>query len=260
MYAPVNPLEGPPPAEVPLSRSPLVRVIAQVRFPLIASVEKPEFMGAFQEAIRADYPVLRPERVLRLHPEALPATIWRFSGTDSDWKVTLAGDFLALETERYTSRSDFLSRLSRALFALEQHVNPRVMDRLGVRYIDRVIGADFLDISSLVRPEVSGVLSTPLAGFAQISLSEHLFRLPEEEGMVTARWGLLPANASVDPSAVEPIAEASWLLDLDAYHAGTRALDVEATVAQARALSERIYALFRWAVRDDFLRRHGGQL
>jgi hypothetical protein len=53
---PVNaadtPLTGPPPAEVPLTDPPLVRVIAQVRFPLIASVEKREFIAPFQEAFR----------------------------------------------------------------------------------------------------------------------------------------------------------------------------------------------------------------
>ncbi|MGD8207441.1 MAG: TIGR04255 family protein, partial [Thiohalocapsa sp.] len=62
MTANETPLTGPPPAEVPLSDAPLVRVIAQVRFPLVASVEKGDFIAPFQEAIRAEYPVLRPEQ------------------------------------------------------------------------------------------------------------------------------------------------------------------------------------------------------
>ena len=37
------------------------------------------------------------------------------------------------------------------------------------------------------------------------------------------------------------------------------ALDVDATVAQARSFAERIYSIFRWAVTDEFLRRYGGQ-
>lgn len=57
-----SPLSGPPPVEVPLNAPPIVRVIAQVRFPLIASIEKQEFIAQFQEAIRRDYPVLRQEQ------------------------------------------------------------------------------------------------------------------------------------------------------------------------------------------------------
>ena len=59
-----TPLEGPPPPEVPLADSPLVRVIAQVRFPLIASVEKRDFIAPFQEAIRKNCPEHAPWKPL----------------------------------------------------------------------------------------------------------------------------------------------------------------------------------------------------
>ena len=62
-----TPLKGPPPAEVPLENAPLVRVIAQVRYPLIASLENSSFIGPFQEAIRDDYPTLRPEESRKRH-------------------------------------------------------------------------------------------------------------------------------------------------------------------------------------------------
>ncbi len=265
MNTPHSPLSGPPPTEVPLATPPLVRVIAQVRFPVIASVEKREFIAPFQEAIRKDYPVLRPEqsRSVVFGPDgvrdARATTAWRFHAVGSDWRVTLAPDFLALETGRYTSRDDFLARFCSVLLALQEHVDPRVIDRLGVRYIDRVIGANLADLPALVRPEVSGVLSTPLADRVRHALSEHVFVLPGGTGLVTARWGLVPGRSTVDPAAVEPIEEPSWLLDVDAYQGDTRAFDVDATVAQARVFAERIYSIFRWAVTDEFLRRYGGQ-
>lgn len=52
-----NPLIDPPPPEVPLKSAPLIRVIAQVRFPPILSIEKQEFVASFQEAIRDKYPI-----------------------------------------------------------------------------------------------------------------------------------------------------------------------------------------------------------
>jgi len=260
-----TPLTGPPPAEVPLPDAPLVRVIAQVRFPLVASVEKRDFIAPFQEAIRAEYPVLRPEQsrsVVLGHQGVMDAranTVWRFHDASSTWRVTLAPDFLALETGRYTSRDDFLDRLKRVLEALVAHVDPKVIDRLGVRYIDRVASDNLVDLPQLVRPEVCGVLSTAMAPHASHSISEALFALPDNSGQVMTRWGLVPANGTVDPAAVDPIDEPSWLLDVDAFRAETRDLDVEAALQQAREFSERIYSVFRWAVTDEFLRRYGGQ-
>ncbi len=83
-----TPLTGPPPPGVSLTEPPLARVIAQVRFPLIVSVEQSDFIAPFQEAIRPSYPVLRPEqsRGVILGPrgvtDARANTIWRFHEAD----------------------------------------------------------------------------------------------------------------------------------------------------------------------------------
>ena len=263
-----TPLAGPPPPEVPLADPPLVRVIAQVRFPLVASLEKREFIASFQEAIRGVYPVLRPEESpgVVLGPQgvldARSNTSWRFTEASGAWRVTLAPDFLALDTTRYSSRDDFMRRWGVVLQALKEHVAPRVMDRLGIRYIDRVSGQNLTDLPKLVRPEVAGILGSPLAHHARHAISENVFVLPEDEGQVTVRWGLLPAQSTVDPGGLGPIDEPSWILDTDAfqsYPAESCELSVNSVVEQARGFAERIYSIFRWAVTDEFLRRYGGQ-
>ncbi|RKT45532.1 TIGR04255 family protein [Thiocapsa rosea] len=265
MTANETPLTGPPPAEVVLRDAPLVRVIAQVQFPLVASVEKRDFMAPFQEAVRAEYPVLRPEQNRSIvfgqqgMTDTRENTLWRFHDAGGAWRVTLAPDFLALETSLYTSRDDFLDRLKRVLDALVAYVNPKMIDRLGVRYIDRVTGDNLRDLTQLVRPEISGILSTSLASYAYHAISEAVFVLPDNAGQLTARWGLVPARGTVDPAAVDAIDEPSWLLDIDAFQAETRELDVDATVQLARGFAERIYSVFRWVVTDTFLRRYGGQ-
>lgn len=260
-----NPLTDPPPEEVPLSDAPLVRVIAQIRFPLITSIEKRDFIGPFQEAIRNEYPILRPEQTkgVVLGPkgvvEARSNTIWRFYDTTKDWRVSLAPDFLALETSTYSSRDDFLGRFERVLGSLAEHVNPQVVDRIGVRYIDRVTGDNLGDLSTLVRDEVAGVLGTALSEHAAHSISENIFEFPDGAGRLMARWGLIPAGGTVDPAAVEPLDEPSWLLDVDAFlDTDSRELDVDEVVAVARGFAERIYAFFRWVVKPEFLERYGG--
>lgn len=260
-----SPLVGPPPPEVPLNNPPLIRVIAQVRFPVIASVERREFVAPFQEAIRKQYPSLRPEqnRGVVLGPqgvmESRSDTIWRFHDSSDNWCVTLAPDFLALETSSYASRDDFLQRLRHVLCALETNVDPQLVDRLGLRYIDRITGTNLAELPQLVRPEVCGVLGTTLSEHALQAVSENVFVLPDETGQVRVRWGLIPAHGTVDPGAIEPIENASWLLDVDAFQSKTRPLDVNATTELARKFAERIYSIFRWTVTDEFLRRYGGQ-
>lgn len=259
----MDPLVAPPPAEVPLKNAPLVRVIAQLRFPEILSVEQRDFVAPFQEAIRALYPVLRQEQAqgILLGPggvaSANPHIAWRFGDTDSHWRVSLTPDFLALETTRYVSRSDFLGRLAAVATALIEHIEPAQVDRLGVRYIDRITGTDVDDIAKLVRPEVRGITGTVAAAHAMHALSESLFEV--EDARVLARWGFLPPDATVDPSAMEPAKEKSWLLDLDMFSAGPMPFVVDRVVDQARRYAERIYTVFRWAVTDEFLVRYGGK-
>lgn len=264
MRATVDPLVAPLPAEVPLTDAPLVRVIAQLRYPEILSVEQRDFVAPFQEAIRRKYPVLRQDQTqgILLGPSGLlsakPQIAWRFSDTEGHWRVSLTPEFLALETTKYVSRADFLSRLESLAEALGEHIDPAQIDRLGIRYIDRITGAAVDDIAALVRPEVRGITGTAASAHALHALSESLFELPEKT-RVLARWGSLPAGATVDPDAIEPSQEESWVLDLDMFSAAPMPFSVARVVAEAQRYSERIYTLFRWAVTDAFLLRYGGK-
>lgn len=264
MSVEVDPLVAPLPKEIPLADAPLVRVIAQLRFPEILSVEQREFVAPFQEAIRTTYPVLRQEQThgVVLAPggvtSAKPRVTWRFGDVGGHWRVSLAPDFLALETTKYVSRSDFFERLRIVARALAEHIEPALVDRLGVRYIDRITGAALDDIGKLVRPEVRGITGTIAAAHVAHALSESIFEV--EDARVLARWGFLPAGKTIDPAAIEPVKEKSWLLDLDMFSAGSMPFEVDRVIELAQGYSERIYTIFRWAVTDDFLVRYGGKL
>jgi uncharacterized protein (TIGR04255 family) len=263
MSAILNPLEAAPPEEVPLQTAPLVRVIAQLRFPEILSVEKRDFVAPFQEATRSTYAVLRQEQVqaILLGPEGIvqprPKIAWRFSDISGDWRVSLTSEFLALETTRYVSRSDFFDRLRFLADAVVEHIGPSQLDRLGVRYIDRITGAEVDAIANLVRPEVRGIVGTSIATQAVRTISESLFELPNAR--LLARWGCLPPGETVDPSAIEPAPEKSWILDLDMFSTAPMPFAVDQVVSEAQRYAERIYTVFRWAVTDEFLVRFGGK-
>ncbi len=259
-----NPLTASLPVEVPLPNAPLVRVIVQIRFPSILSIEKRDFVAPFQEDIRGSYPVLRAEQTRGIvlgpdGPAQLPPNVtWRFTSADEQWRVSLASDFVAIETTAYRSRTDLLSRLEEVVGALETRIVPRTVDRLGVRYIDRLTGESIGAIDRLVRPEMLGVAGTAAGALAQLSISEALFDFPDHPAQMRARWGLLPSGGTFDPAAIDPLDERSWILDLDVFSEGSRPFETCGILSQARFFAERSYSFFRWAVTDDFLRRYGG--
>jgi uncharacterized protein (TIGR04255 family) len=259
-----NPLIASPPEEVPLKAAPIVRVIAQVRFPPILSIKESSFVASFQEAIRDKFPILRPEQshgfILGTQgfEPAEPSIIWRFMDIDGNWRVSLTSDFVSLETTNYLSRSDFLERLEGILIAVNTHIKPQVIERLGLRYIDQIKGEDLTQLSNLVRPEISGVLATEFDGNVLQSINESLFKIPEENSQMLARWGRLPPNVTIDPSAIEPIAEPSWILDTDIFRQESQMFNVGLILQETRQFAERIYTFFRWAVTDEFLERFGG--
>jgi uncharacterized protein (TIGR04255 family) len=265
---PVTPF-GPSVPEVPLANAPLVSVIAQVRFPPVMKIEADGgFVATFQEAIRKEYPILRPERQLGVmiggpggvQPQDA-GTVWRFETKDPDaWQVTLAPTFVSLSARRYTSRSDLLTRLRVVLHALQAWLNPDVSDRIGVRYVDRISGDHLARLGKLVRPEILGVAGNEAAlGNIEVvhALSDSLFRL-DESTELRGRWGTLPAKATYDPG-IEPSHERSWVLDLDHYTSKPEDFDVATIYGKIADFCDRIYTFFRWVVTDDFLTEFGGE-
>lgn len=258
---------GPPVPEVPLPRSPLAFVVAQVRFERIASIGSEDFIAGFQEAIRDVYPIMRPEQQasVRFGPDGQITTaesghLWRFDERPEGWQVTLAPEFVALATSRYTRRRDFLDRLTTVLTAAQKELRVRFCERVGVRYVDRVTDGTLLArLAELVRPEVLGTAATPAGNGAELvhAFSDTTYQLPD--GLdIHGRWGVLPEMATFDP-AIMPVQARSWVLDLDAFTREPVPFEPAVIVARAEAGCERIYRFFRWAVNDAFLVAHGGQ-
>lgn len=259
-----DPLTDPAPPEVPLPHAPLVRVIAQVLFPEVLSITKPDFVASFQEALRPSYPALKQGQTQEIifgpsgAISSKAESVWRFTDRSQCWTISLASNFLAIETTSYTSRSDFLERFRVALVALQDHINPGIISRLGIRYIDRIEGDDMSNIRSLVRDEVSGIAGLPTGDSATIAVSESHFQLPE--GALICRWGQFAKNVTVDPSTIEAIDQPSWILDIDMSTTIPFELVVDEVVNRSQFFAERIYTFFRWAVSDAFLVRYGGSI
>ena len=249
---------------IPLDPDPLVRVVAQVRFAPVLSVRDQGFVAPFQEVIRHAYPLVEKEMqqeialgdrgVLQMSDSAL----WRFWDFERNWQITLSENFVSLACSDYSDRDDFLSRLAEALNAVGEHIRPGHINRVGVRYVDRLNGDEMLDrLTEFVRPELLGLASAELGegvavkGMMQAEFSIHEVRL-------LGRWGHVPPGASHDAS-IDASDEPSWILDLDAFTEKTVSFDPAACAADARRYADIVYGFFRWAISDQFLTAHGAE-
>ena len=257
------------PTEIPLPDNPLVEVIAQVRFPVVASLARQDFLGPFQERLRAEYPVLRQEREtgLLILPDGVATqqestSIWRMTNADGSWTVSIAPGFIALQTTSYERRSDFFARLQRVLKAFEEEVKPGLFDRLGVRYVNRFVGERWLkDLTKYVRKEALGLAQLEYAS-DQAAMTQYvaLAQFAMAKGSLLVRTAFLPPNATVDPS-VAPISDPSWLLDLDMSTTPgiPGKFDAESLCLLGEEHASHIYRFFRWAVTTELIELTGGR-
>jgi uncharacterized protein (TIGR04255 family) len=257
---------GGPVDDVPLRDAPLVRVLAQVRFPEIASVAQADFVGPFQQKLKHRYPILRKQQEIGflLTPGGAAPTpqsgfIWRFADMEADWQVSLAPTFLSVETKTYKGQAEFVERLSEALAALSEVGAPLIIDRFGLRYVNRLPSEDVGSLRRLLRREVLGVVSEhDFASPVELlhMITESRFEL-KNRGILHARWGFLPPRASIDPT-LEAVAEPTWILDFDMGSQGAKEFDVGGILAMAREFHDVIYRFFRWSVTDEFLKERVG--
>lgn len=252
-----DPLYGDFIDHVPLKSAPLVKVIAQVRFPDVTVNPDREFVSDFQKAIRKRYPRFVEEGTQNIvfGPAGIsmaPSIVYRFLDASNVWRVSLTPNFMSLETRKYESGNDFVDRYRELLGHLATTVAPSHVARIGIRYVDQVQVTNGLNVDDLLErhmSEVSGRLPSVRHMVSELEASS-------KEGMVLARWGHLPEQGTHDPEIMPPVENASWFLDVDSYAGYESELleyDTDKVAGITHELANRAYNFFRWCVNDHFL-------
>jgi uncharacterized protein (TIGR04255 family) len=259
-----NPFRGLVP-EVALPRAPLAKVLAQLRYPKPLDFSGPKSVEPIRKSLASHYPVGRETKAMQVvitntgvSQQPTGETNWIFEDIQAQWKVTLSEQFVAIETAAYTTRDDFTTRFSEIVHAVAETLHPPVYDRLGIRYINRLEGADVVDdLHRLVKPIALAGLAVPHDDVQiQHSLSDTIFI--DGNAHLQVRWGWLPAGATIDPTIEAPRVP-YWLLDIDSFTGKGGPFEVSVLDREVRDLAERAHRFFRWVVTDEFLKRFGGQ-
>ena len=168
-----GPFDDPEPGNVLLPDAPLVRVLAQVRFPQFSQFlsDEDQIARKFGALVSEGYPLFEEgmETVFMLTPTGVSpqqggTKLWRLRAADASWHVSFAQNFVALETSSYVRRSDFADRFQKVWEAFRSVARPPFIERAGIRYTNRVERLEVLNrLGDYLRPEVSGVIGVQMA-------------------------------------------------------------------------------------------------
>ena len=179
-----------------------------------------------------------------------------FTEPTGTWHVSVTETSVALESATYDTRDDFCQRARELLTAAASVALPPVVDRVGLRYVDRLQGEALARLGDYINPALRVLHGMVGAGLeVEHSVSDTLIRLADD-ARLRVRSGLLPPGGSFDP-AVPPVAEPSWVLDLDVFTVrGGFPFESERLDERLRRYAAHMYSFFRFATtaafREDF--------
>jgi uncharacterized protein (TIGR04255 family) len=261
-----------PVPEVHLRSAPLAKVLMQVMFSRTPHLTSDSADEQLAETL-GRYPVRRRQMVSAptvvvngmqvplpfASSTILPTSVLTYSEPTGAWQVSLTDTAVALETTNYDSRDDFCDRALEVFRAVAAIALPPVVDRVGLRYIDRLSGKALERVPDYVIPELRALKDCVVPNLVvQHSATDSILEISATERL-QVRSGLLPAGGGFDPS-LQPLPVASWLLDMDMYTAAAGfPFDPDKLADRLRNYAEIIYAFFRFATSDIFEKDHIGE-
>lgn len=259
-----NPFSGLAPKEISLTPAPLVKVISQIKFPTIASISNQGFIAPFQESLRHHYPkFVKDEGVeLNISPQGgnfSRKVIWRMLDKSQKWRVSLGENFLSLETDEYPGRTNFLGSLKDLIEKINSTVRLDLVERVGLRYINRIFFPDKNHLATLLQPGFVGIVNEDLQQHLMSSFCEARFTVSDHLN-VNGKWGLVPGNQTYDPTVLSTVEDESWILDIDGYRDQSIDFEIQEIISVMNQIADVDYRFFRFVVTDAFLRKYGGTL
>lgn len=159
----------PTPETETLKHPPLELVVCQVRHEPLAEVADPRQALALQALLGRGFSKLEPQAGAQINfnaisgaaPSVSQSSGWRLLTVDGAWAITLSADSFAIECSQYTRWSEFKELLVALVDAVNATFEPKLVQRIGVRYLDRI-----WRIGSTVPAEWAGYLHAGVLGMA----------------------------------------------------------------------------------------------
>mgnify|MGYP002401212672 CR=1 FL=1 len=247
--------------EAPLDRSPVVSVVWQLRFEDHPALVAPQTVLRFQEAL-GDFGPFKLDMLPKVQISVqasgvapgsapVPATGaggggWRLTAADGSWQVSAEPGSLAVEATRYRAwEKDFSPRLHTTLDVLSEVGAPFIESRLGLRYVNVLTGSavgrspilGLAELDGLITPWLLGPLNDQVVRDAvQASQGRVVFTF--EQVSIILNHGVIATDAN----------ELGYLIDIDAFREGGRALKLDEIVDFTSELHATALGVFQHSV------------
>jgi uncharacterized protein (TIGR04255 family) len=258
-----------------LPDSPLVAVLAQVRFSPVTAMES--YVPAIQDGLRRKgFPRFREELVEEVSwvtrtvgsesaVDTRKQKQWEFTDAKNTWSIRLTPDAVTLATSEYdTYEKPFEENLALALDIIHQQATLQLVTRIGLRYVDLIRPEGGLDFADYLDGRLLGLPAEELGLVDSFPFTQ--MRGPTDVGFMTLRCVFLNSGSVLPPDLIgltlqmkesaEPGTKVA-LLDLDHIRHEEEAFDRERVLASLALLHDRLDLAFRKSVTAEALERWG---
>ena len=237
--------------------NPLDKVICQLRFPPILTIDT-KAPAEFQERIRNDFPGFREKEDIVLpipkmakgdvsaevFKQMIPSGTknYEFFSEDKIWTVNLTRTFMALSTKKYKRWDDFQKRLEVLRNTLIDIYKTPSFSRVGLRYID-IIKRSEMNLTNVPWSELlqSYALGLINVGFVYGNIrnfnTKCEIQLDDKISMARIAMGL-----------IDELNEECFIIDTDFYT--TQKTDIPDVESRLDYFHVRGARLFRWLITD----------
>jgi uncharacterized protein (TIGR04255 family) len=258
-----------------LPGSPLVAVLAQIRFSPIVDMET--YVPKIQDELRRkNFPRFREEVVEEVAwvvrtPDGAPTIDtrtqkqWEFSNAENTWSIRLTPDALTLATSAYvTYEEPFERHLATALDAIHGQATLQLVTRYGLRYVDLIKPEGGLEFTDYLDERLLGLPADELGMVDSFPFTQ--MRGPTDAGFMTLRCVFLNSGDVLPPDlaglrlqvnqSAEPGLKVA-LLDFDHTRHEEQTYDRGRLLESLALLHDRLDIAFRKSVTAEALLRWG---
>lgn len=234
---------------VPLARSPLVLVAAQINFEEVGREVTHAQARMLQKAVGPQWTNLMAAPLVTTTMTATGAVneptrqAYRLASADGQWSALLNPDSVTIETRAYTRWAEMRAAISGFADAVAEVYDPSSELRLGLRYVDQIPLPDGHDgWEGLIPDHLLGVATDPRLGSGVLASDQRVLLQVSEGARCVMRHGLL-ADDNGDFGRV-------YLLDYDVFRDNSRPYDPDFVAAGAEDLHGLIGGLFMASITD----------
>ncbi|MDT9699282.1 TIGR04255 family protein [Streptomyces sp. P17] len=256
------PLAGLPSAGRTLLRTaPVELAIAEIRFASVGesvSIEQALAIKELMEQQGISYPSMEPAQKNELTVEFGPSGAspqvqvrskgWQFSQGEGQTLATILPDSLVVQTSQYERWSVSLQPALHALLrGAETHLKPQLLQRLGVRYVNRLIdpnATSALAWRGRISDSFLGPVLDPVLGEKVVAAQQQL-----ELSLGDAQGALLRHGAFRDAAAQNAV---SYLMDIDVFDASMQRFSSADVMEKAKRLNRTALSLLKQAIEPTY--------